>query len=475
MHTKQLKSNGGCRLTLAAATVAALTMTATLSAPAQAARGYISLGIGLSDVLDQKISSCTRQTANLATISCAPNTDTEPAPVATLAGGLLFGHFSAELAYTNRRAILRDAGGDSSTSPFYGLQMHELFANGYFHFAIGSRLRPYIGFGLGFGDFRIKANGTIDNAGNTVLYDAIYDDSLFGFQGLLGVDVQLSPNSIIGLGLRFTSFSGADVAPSLWTTSSTPLVASFTSSFKDLDFVNVTLDYSYHFDFDYFSKPSDKNKWISAPDAPERDRFGFYLQTAIPYMYAPGKLDVTQQVGNIASTLSFNSLGGALGTGIGLGVHIGALRLEVSYDFRQYTNRDPSFQVGCTNCITSLGDYTVQEYMALAYWDFKPLLLGATPLAPYIGAGFGVADTETSFLALGADAGSANGYGADKDAVATARLSAGLSYPIDERVNLGMEMRFSWYDKANFVGGNFSLAVEEQFHFGTAVVLRYQF
>ena len=170
--------------------------------------------------------------------------------------------------------------------------------------------------------------------------------------------------------------------------------------------------------------------------------------------------------------LSFGGLGGTLGTGIGIGMHWGALRLEVSYDFRQYTSREPSVQIGCTHCITNLGDYTVQEYMALLYWDFKPWVWGNTLLVPYLGAGFGVADTELSFLAIGLDAGSANGSGTDDDAVATARLSAGLSYPIDERVHIALETRFSWYDNSNFAGNGFSLALEEQFHFGTAAVLR---
>ena len=467
-NTSQHAGQSG-RWSLAMSMVIMVTLTViggmVLSPTAQARPKYISLGVGLSDANTGQINVCAKDVTGV----CG-NVDTQPAPIASLAGGILFGHFSTELEYTYRRA-LKDIGPDSRNDT-YGLQIHQLFANGYFHIPIGSRLRPYVGLGLGIGKFDAQSVGV---EGNSLVESSYKKSSLLGFQGIFGVDFLLSRHSMFGVGLRFTTFDDADIQPD---------GADASTEFADLDFYNFTLDYTYRFhSVGELWPPQDgqRNKWLSLPRSKDRDRFGFYLQTAIGYLYSLDSPDASQSVqGATQGSLSFGNLGGGLNTGIGFGVHAGALRLEVSYDTRQHAHANLATHPGCPSCGTSLGDFSIDEYMVLAYWDFNPLLLGNNlPLVPYVGAGIGVADIATNFKSFY----SANGgttqdqfaSGDDHDAQTTIRLASGVSYPIDEKAHVALEARASWYDSTEYSDSAFSLSVDEQYYFGLVAILRYQF
>ena len=448
------------------ALMAALAVAASGIAPtAQARPKYISLGVGLSDANQAEISFCLRDV-----LACSI-AKTEAAPIATLAGGILFGHFSAELEYTHRRVVQR------AVHPLilpHSLQMNQLFVNGYFHFPIGPRLRPFVGLGVGMGKFR--ADHVLSSAVGGSFGDTFHDDTVVGYQGMFGIDLLLSRNSMVGIGLRFNAFDDVGASGQLRAVDGTGGGTVFLQS-SNLDFYNFTLDYTYRFNsVGTLFPPQDRNrnKWLGRPGSSERDRFGFYLQTAIGYLYAHDSLAANQSVGSSADGLSFKSLGGGVSTGIGFGVHAGPLRLEASYDIRQQSNQRPASHLGCASCGTALGDYTIHEYMALAYLDFKPFLLWSAPLVPYVGAGIGIAHIDSSFLTRYAmDMPSASGD--DSDAQTTLRFAAGTTYPIDEHINMALEGRLSWYDKTTLSGGGASLSFDEQLYYGLAIVLRYQF
>lgn len=152
---------------------------------------YVGLGAGVNFAVDQGFSNVPRTSAT------SGDVDFDMGWVGVGSIGYGFGNglrLEAELGYRSNGADSAFGRGGSGDATVWSGMVNVLY-----DFATGSAFMPYIGIGVGVAN--VNYDGIRGGTGNTVRVSG--DDTVFAYQGIVGIGYQVAPQWRLGLDYRY--------------------------------------------------------------------------------------------------------------------------------------------------------------------------------------------------------------------------------------------------------------------------------